>query len=93
MDLVRVVEVLASTLGGPNTLKTRGSMIAKASAGTAESSVSVDVTTMSKDESNMRAQAALGQVRLPMEAFALRSVEQASAVSQAGADCSELWVS
>ena len=28
-----------------------------------------------------------------MEAFALRSVEQASAVSQAGANCTELWVS
>ena len=92
LDPARVVDILADTSGGPNMLKARGPMIAKALAGTADGSVSVDLATMSKDLRAMLAQAALGQMRLPLAALTLQSMERASAQGLAGADCTQLPV-
>ncbi len=92
LDPARVLDILADTSGGPNMLKTRGPMIAKALAGSADGSVSVDLATMRKDLRAMLAQAALGQLRLPLAALTLQSIEQASAQGLAAADCSQLPV-
>ncbi len=92
LDPARVVDILADTSGGPNMLKARGPMIAKALAGTADGSVSVDLATMSKDLRAMLAQAARGQVQLPLTALTLQTLERASAQGLAGADCTQLPV-
>jgi 3-hydroxyisobutyrate dehydrogenase len=92
LDPAQVVDILADTSGGPNMLKTRGPMIAKALAGTADGSVSVDLATMSKDLRAMLEQAAAGHYRLPLAALTLRSFEQASAQGLAAADCTQLPV-
>ena len=92
LDPARVIDILADTSGGPNMLKARGPMIAKALAGTADGSISVDLATMSKDLRAMLAQGALGHVRLPLAALTLQSLEQASAEGLAGADCTQLPV-
>ncbi len=92
LDPARIVDILADTSGGPNMLKVRGPMIAKALAGTADASVSVDLATMSKDLRAMLAQGHHGQYRLPLAEQTLRSLEQASAAGLAGADCTQLPV-
>ncbi len=92
LDPARVVDILADTSGGPNMLKVRGPMIAKALSGSTDGAVSVDLATMSKDLRAMLAQAALGQVRLPLTALTLQSLEQASAQGLAAADCTQLPV-
>lgn len=92
LDPARVIDILADTSGGPNMLKARGPMIAKALAGNADGAVSVDLATMSKDLRAMLAQAALGHVRLPLAALTLQSLEQASAQGLAAADCTQLPV-
>ena len=92
LDRARVVDILADTSGGPNMLKTRGPMIARALAGTADGSVSVDLVTMSKDLRAMLAQGARAGLRLPLTALTLQSMEQASAQGLAGADCTQLPV-
>ncbi len=92
LDPARVVDILADTSGGPNMLKVRGPMIAKALAGTADGSVSVDLATMSKDLRAMLAQAELGQFKLPLAALTLQSMERASAQGLGGADCTQLPV-
>ncbi len=92
LDPARVVDILADTSGGPNMLKVRGPMIAKALSGSTDGAVSVDLTTMSKDLRAMLAQAALGGVKLPLAALTLQSMEQASAQGLAAADCTQLPV-
>jgi 3-hydroxyisobutyrate dehydrogenase len=92
LDPARVVDILADTSGGPNMLKARGPMIAKALAGTADGTVSVDLATMSKDLRAMLAQAALGNFKLPLAALTLQSMEQASAQGLAAADCTQMPV-
>ena len=92
LDPARVVDILADSSGGPNMLKARGPMIAKALAGTGDGNVSVDLATMSKDLRAMLAQGALGGLRLPLAALTLQSIEQASAQGLAAADCTQLPV-
>jgi 3-hydroxyisobutyrate dehydrogenase len=92
LDPARVVDILADTSGGPNMLKNRGPMIAKALAGSSDGSVSVDLATMSKDLRAMLEQAALGHYRLPLAALTLQTFEQASAQGLAAADCTQLPV-
>ena len=67
-------------------------MIAKALAGTADGTVSVDLATMCKDLRAMLAQGAAGHYKLPLTAATLHSLEQASAQGLAGADCTQLPV-
>ena len=92
LDPARVVDILADSSGGPNMLKTRGPMIARALAGTADGTVSVDLNTMQKDLRAMLAQAEVGHVRLPLAALTLQTFEQAAAQGLAQADCTELPV-
>jgi 3-hydroxyisobutyrate dehydrogenase len=92
LDPARVVDILSDTSGGPNMLKARGPMIAKALAGTADGTVSVDLATMSKDLRAMLAQAEAGQFKLPLAALTLQSMERASAQGLAAADCTQLPV-
>ncbi len=92
LDPARVVDILADTSGGPNMLKARGPMIAKALSGNADGAVSVDLATMSKDLRAMLKQAAVGHYRLPLAAQTLQCFELASAQGLAGADCTQLPV-
>jgi 3-hydroxyisobutyrate dehydrogenase len=92
LDPVRIVDILAETSGGPNMLKTRGPMIARALAGTADDSVSVDLQTMRKDLRAMLAEAAQGGFRLPLASLTLQSMELAMAQGLAAADCTQLPV-
>ena len=92
LDPARVVDILADTSGGPNMLKARGPMIAKALAGNADGAVSVDLATMSKDLRAMLKQAAVGHYRLPLAAQTLQCFEQAAAQGLSGADCTQLPV-
>lgn len=89
LDPARVVDLLADTSGGPNMLKTRGPMIARALAGTGDGSVSVDLATICKDLRAMSAQASALHYRLPVTQAALASAEQASREGLAGADCTQ----
>ncbi len=92
LDPARVVDILADTSGGPNMLKVRGPMIAKALSGTADGSVSVDLATMQKDLHAMLEQAALGGYALPLAQRTLQTMAQASAQGLAAADCTQLPV-
>ena len=92
LDPARIVDILSDTSGGPNMLKTRGPMIAKALAGTPDGSVSVDLSTMRKDLKAMLEQATQGQYRLPLAALTLKSIEEASGQGLAQADCTQLPV-
>ena len=92
LDPARVMDILGDTSGGPNMLKTRGPMIAKALVGAADGNVSVDLATMCKDLRAMVAQASAGDFRAPLTALTLQSMEQASARGLAAADCTQLPV-
>lgn len=92
LDPSRVLDILADTSGGPNMLKTRGPLIAKALAGEGDGSVSVDLATMSKDLRAMLAQGAAGHYSLPLAALTLQNLERASRSGLAAADCTQLPV-
>ncbi len=92
LDPARVVDILSDTSGGPNMLKVRGPMIARALAGTADGSVSVDLETMKKDLRAMLRQASDLHYRLPLAQQTLQSLESASAEGLASADCTQLPV-
>ncbi len=92
LDPARVVDILADTSGGPNMLKSRGPVIARALSGQGDGAVSVDLATLAKDLRAMLAQAGRTGFRLPVTALALQSYEAAAAQGLAGADCTQLPV-
>jgi 3-hydroxyisobutyrate dehydrogenase len=92
LEPARIVEIFAETSGGPNMLKVRGPLIAKALSGDASTPVSVNVATMRKDLRAMLDQAALQRYRLPLTALTLQIFEQAGTQGLDGADCTQLPV-
>jgi 3-hydroxyisobutyrate dehydrogenase len=92
LEPARIVEIFAESSGGPNMLKVRGPLIAKALSGDASAPVSVNVATMRKDLRSMLDQAALQNYRLPLTALTLQTFEQASAQGLDAADCTQLPV-
>ncbi len=92
LDPSRVIDILAESSGGPNMLKVRGPMIAKALSGDASGAVTVNVATMRKDMHSMLDQAQALHYRLPLTALALATFEQAAAKGLDPADCTQLPV-
>jgi 3-hydroxyisobutyrate dehydrogenase len=92
LEPARIVEIFAESSGGPNMLKVRGPLIAKALSGDASAPVSVNVATMRKDLRSMLDQAASQNYRLPLTALTLQTFEQASAAGLDAADCTQLPV-
>lgn len=82
LDPERLVSIFADTSGGPNALKTRGSMLADALRGKAPAQVTFDIDSIRKDLETMIEEArALGYEKLPVTASALHCYD---AVAQAG---------
>jgi 3-hydroxyisobutyrate dehydrogenase len=92
LDPARVVDIFSETSGGPNMLKVRGPMMAKALAGTAGPEVSVDVATMRKDVATMLAEGAKLGYRLPVTALVHDTLAQAGAAGLDGVDCTQVPV-
>jgi len=91
-DPARVVDILADTSGGPNMLKARGPMIARALSGDASGGVTVNVATMRKDMRMMLQQAQQTHCELPLTSLALATFEQAAQQGLDEADCTQLPV-
>jgi 3-hydroxyisobutyrate dehydrogenase len=92
LDPQRVIDIFSETSGGPNMLKARGPMIAKALAGTPNPQVSVNVVTMRKDLRAMLEQGGLGHVKLPVTSLALASFDEAARQGLDASDCTQLLV-
>ena len=92
LDPARVVDIFSDSSGGPNMLKVRGPMIAKALAGTGGGPVTVDLATMRKDVRSMLEQGALDHLRMPVTSVALDCMDRAAGAGLNGADCTQLLV-
>ena len=92
LDPARVIDILADSSGGPNMLKVRGGMIAKALGGDAGGGVTVDITTMHKDVQKMLELAAGMHRQLPLTARTAESLRAAMDQGLAQADCAQLPV-
>jgi 3-hydroxyisobutyrate dehydrogenase len=78
----RLVSIFADTSGGPNVLKTRGTMLADAMRGKAPSSTTFNIDSIRKDMATMIEEArGLGYDELPVTARALECFDE---VSRAG---------
>ena len=92
LDPARVIDILSDSSGGPNMLKVRGGMIAKALAGTGDGAVTVDIATMHKDVQKMLdLGTGLGR-QMPLTARTAQSLREAMDQGLAQADCAQLPV-
>lgn len=92
LDPARVVDILSDSSGGPNMLKVRGGLIAKALGGDASGTVTVDIATMHKDVQKMLDLAGgLGR-QLPLTARTAQSLREAMDQGLAQSDCAQLPV-
>jgi 3-hydroxyisobutyrate dehydrogenase len=91
LDPARVIDILADSSGGPNMLKVRGAMIAKALQGDG-GGVTVDIATMHKDVQKMLDLAGSLQRQLPLTARTAQSLRAAMDQGLAQADCAQLPV-
>jgi 3-hydroxyisobutyrate dehydrogenase len=92
LDPARVIDILSDSSGGPNMLKVRGGMIAKALAGGADGAVTVDIATMHKDVQKMlELGTGLGR-QMPLTARTAQSLRDAMDQGLAKADCAQLPV-
>ena len=79
LDPARLVNIFADTSGGPNVLKTRGSMLAEALQGRTPDNVTFTIDSIRKDMATMIEEAcALGYNELPVTARALECFDSAS---------------
>lgn len=92
LDPARVIDILSDSSGGPNMLKVRGGLIAKALAGDAGGGVTVDIATMHKDVQKMLDLAGLLGRQLPLTARTAESLRSAMESGLAQADCAQLPV-
>ncbi len=92
LDPARVVDIFSDTSGGPNMLKVRGPMMAKALAGTSGNEVSVDIATMRKDVETMLAEGAKRNYRMPVTEQMLATLKRAGEVGMDGKDCTQVPV-
>ena len=91
LDPARVIDILSDSSGGPNMLKVRGGMIAKALGGEA-GPVTVDIATMLKDVQKMLDLGGSLQRELPLTARTAQSLREAMDEGLAQADCAQLPV-
>lgn len=91
LDPQRVIDILSDSSGGPNMLKVRGGMIAKALGGEKQPAT-VDVATMRKDVRAMLEEARSHGRSLPLTEATLVNFDRASARGLDAADCSQLPV-
>ncbi len=87
-----LVDVLSESSGGPNMLKVRGGMIADALAGTPQSAVTVDLSTMRKDVRTMVEQGTKNGYAMPLTQITLDHLNQAIEQGLAASDCSQFPV-
>ncbi len=92
LDPARVIDILSDSSGGPNMLKVRGGLIAKALAGEAGGAVTVDIATMHKDVQKMLELAGSLQRQLPLTARTDQSLREAIGRGLGQADCAQLPV-
>jgi 3-hydroxyisobutyrate dehydrogenase len=92
LDPARVVDILSDSSGGPNMLKVRGPMIARALAGQDDGEVTVSLATLRKDVRAMLDQGAAQHVKLPLTERTLQSFDAAIEAGLAEADCTQLPV-
>ena len=92
LDPARVIDILSDSSGGPNMLKVRGSMVAKALSGEASAAVTVDIATMFKDVQKMLALAGTLHRPLPLTARTAETLRAAIDRGLAQADCAQLAV-
>lgn len=79
LDSARLVSIFADSSGGPNVLKTRGTMLADAMNGKAPASTTFNVDSIRKDMATMIEEArALGYDELPVTARALECFDEVS---------------
>lgn len=95
LDPQRVVDIFSESSGGPNMLKVRGAMLARALAGTPDEKITVNLANMRKDVRAMLDQGALTQVRLPLTTLALECFDRAASAGLDASDCTQVpvwWV-
>jgi 3-hydroxyisobutyrate dehydrogenase len=92
LDPARVIDILSDSSGGPNMLKVRGGMIAKALGGDAGGPVTVDIATMHKDVQKMLDLGGSLHRELPLTARTAQSLREAMDQGLAQADCAQLPV-
>jgi 3-hydroxyisobutyrate dehydrogenase len=90
LDPARVMDILADTSGGPNVLKVRAGMIAKAMAGGDTGPVTFDVDLIRKDLQTMIDEAASLGATLPVTQRALDIFDEASKAGMGGDDAVKL---
>jgi 3-hydroxyisobutyrate dehydrogenase len=90
LDPARVMDILADTSGGPNVLKVRGGMVAKAMAGGDTGPITFDVDLIRKDMQTMIEEAASLGTTLPVTQRALEIFDDASKEGMGGADAVKL---
>jgi 3-hydroxyisobutyrate dehydrogenase len=90
LDPARVMDILADTSGGPNVLKVRGGMVAKAMAGGDTGPITFDVDLIRKDMQTMIEEAASLGTTLPVTQRALEIFDEASKEGMGGADAVKL---
>lgn len=92
LEPARIMDILADTSGGPNVLKVRGGMIAKALEGGDTGAVTFDVDLIRKDLQTMIDEAASLGTTLPVTQRALDMFDEASREGMGGADAVALPV-
>jgi 3-hydroxyisobutyrate dehydrogenase len=92
LDPARVMDILADTSGGPNVLKVRGGMIAKAMVGGDTGAVTFDVDLIRKDLKTMIEEATSLGATLPVTARALEVFDDAAKEGMGGDDAVKLPV-
>jgi 3-hydroxyisobutyrate dehydrogenase len=96
LDPQRVIDIFSDSSGGPNMLKVRGPMIAKALSGEHNDAITVNVATMRKDVRAMLAQAKATNQKhareLPLTEATLKSFDQAAQSGLDQSDCTQLLV-
>jgi 3-hydroxyisobutyrate dehydrogenase len=96
LDPARVIDIFADTSGGPNVLRSRGPMIAKAIAGGDTGPVTFDLDSMRKDLQAMIAEAQSLGWTSPLAERTLECFDQASQAGLGDADAARVparWVS
>ncbi len=92
LDPARVMDIFMDTSGGPNVLKVRGPMIAKAIGGEEVKSVTFDVDLIRKDLRAMIEEGAANGFAFPVAERALECYDEASREGLGAADVTALLV-
>lgn len=89
LDPKRVIDIFSETSGGPNVLKSRGSLVAQTLIDGQASNVNVTVGNLRKDLRSMIAQASTMGVQLPLAQESLNRFDATAKAGLDGTDASE----